>query len=470
MKTLEKSPELLPLLKNFDVFKGLDEKALNWLIKRATYKQYEVGEPIFQPGFPADYMIIVLEGKYNIEIVSKGQLKDLGHREGGTVTGVLPFSRMKEAGATGTVSKPTQTLELHRDCFVEMVNTSYELTQRLVGLMSNRIREFSQVRFQDEKLTALGRLSAGLAHELNNPASAIVRDVAELYKKTHATPEKFKRVITMQITPEETDQINEILFSKLKNLNEIDLSLLEREEAVDDIVDWLEDHDVKGEIEDIADTFVDFGLTAEDLDTVDEIMDGKEISPLMSWFESTLSLEKMVTDIKEASERIASLIGAIKSYTHMDRGSAMELIDIHVGMKSTLIMLKHKIKQKRIIFDKQIDYDLPKIRAHAGELNQVWTNIFDNAIDAMDVDGVLGIKTFRNGNFVNVEISDNGSGIPEDILTLIFEPFFTTKGVGQGTGLGLDVVKRIIDKHNGSIKAESVPGKTVFTICFPIEE
>lgn len=470
MTVLEKSPDILAQIQSFDVFANIDDNALEWLVRRSSHKHYEAGEKLFSHGDKMDHMIIILEGRYSIERVFNGQLRDLGTQGMGHITGVLPFSRMKEAGASAIAIEKVRTLELHRECIVEMVNTSYDLTQRLVGVMSNRIREFSQVRFQDEKLTALGRLSAGLAHELNNPASAIVRDVAELYKRTHSTPEKFKAIMSMKVTAEQTDGINDILFSKLKNLNEIDLSLMEKEEAVDDIMDWLEDHEVNKDNEEIADTFVDFGLTPDDLDKVYEIFNEKDISPIMGWFESTLSLEKLVTDIKEASERIASLIGAIKSYTHMDRGHAKELIDIHHGMKSTLIMLKHKLKQKKIAFDKDLDYNIPQISAHAGELNQVWTNIFDNAIDAMPEGGILGIKTFQKGNFVCVHISDTGSGIPQDILTLIFEPFFTTKDMGKGTGLGLDVVKRIIDKHHGTIQVDSEPGKTVFKICFPITD
>lgn len=469
MTILTKPSTLIQKLKELDIFKGIDDAALNWLIEKSDYKQYEVGDMLFVNGQATNHMIILLEGKYSLAVVTKGQIKDLGFQEKGYVTGVLPFSRMKKASASGRIIEPTQTLELHKDHFLEMVNTCYELTERLVNIMSNRIRQYSQVRFQDEKLTALGRLSAGLAHELNNPAAAIVRDVEELYQKTHATPEKFKAVITMKITPEETDQVNAILFSKLKNLHQIDLSLLEQEAAAEDLSDWLEERGLEADAEDIADTFVDFGITVEDLEQVNQIIKGRHLPAIMRWFDSTLSMEKIVTDIREASNRIASLIGAVKSYTHMDRGAAAEKVVIHEGIKSTLIMLKHKIKSKNIQIKKNLDPKLPRITARPGELNQVWTNIFDNAIDAMEDKGTLGIHTFQRGDFVCIDISDTGSGIPEEDLTVIFEPFYTTKDVGQGTGLGLDVVKKIVDQHNGTIKVNSKPGKTVFELCFPID-
>jgi signal transduction histidine kinase len=467
MEVIAKSTHLLKDLQSFEVFEGLPEEALKWLIEKSEFNAYKAGEHIFTPGQAVDHMQVIIKGKYVIEIHRQGSLRELGVYERGYITGVLPFSRMKEASAYGKVLEDCEVLELHKKHFTEMVNVSYELTQSLVATMSNRIREFSQLRFQTEKLTALGRLSAGLAHELNNPASAIVRDVSDLYKKIHKTPERFKAVITMRVTPEETDAVNNILFSKLKNLNSIELSLLEREEKTDELLDWLEDQGIE-EAEDIADTFVDFGVSVEELNKIHDIVQGRHMPALMWWIESTLSLEKLVCDIRDSSERIADLIGAIKTYTHMDRGSARESINIHEGIKSTLIMLKHKLRQKNIEVVKDIQLDLPPLKAHPGELNQVWTNLIDNAIDAMDKDGTLTIKTYQERQYLCVEIIDSGAGIPEEEQTVIFEPFFTTKPMGKGTGMGLEIVKRIVDRHHGTIRLESRPGRTCFKLCFPL--
>ncbi len=467
MEVITKPDQLLKDLQSFEVFEGITEHALKWLIEKSDFNAYKEGELIFSPGQAVNHMQVIVKGKYVIEMQRQGQLQDLGVYERGYVTGVLPFSRMKEARAYGRVLEECEVLELHKDYFIEMVNVSYQLTQNLVATMSNRIREFSQLRFQTEKLTALGRLSAGLAHELNNPASAIVRDVSDLYKKIHSTPEKFKSVITMRITPEETDAVNEILFSKIKNLNTIELSLLEREDITDELLDWLEEQNVD-EAEEIAETFVDFGVNIADLKKIHDIVDGRHLPALMRWMESTLSLEKLVCDIRDSSARIASLIGAIKTYTHMDRGSARESIDIHEGIRSTFIMLKHKLKQKNIEVIKEINLGLPKLKAHPGELNQVWTNLFDNAIDAMDKDGTLTIKTYQERQYICVEVIDSGVGIPEEEQTMIFDPFFTTKPMGKGTGMGLEIVKGIIDRHHGTIGLESRPGRTCFKLCFPI--
>lgn len=468
MKLIDKTPDLLKLLQEFEIFQNIEDSALQWLINCARYVQYDVGEYMFQPGIPSEYMMLLLEGVCNIEFRQNGDSQLAGTWEKGDVTGVLPFSRMKEAKAYGRVLETCYVLELHRKNFTEMVNQSFELTQALVAVMTDRVRDFTQLRSQNEKLVALGKLSAGLAHELNNPAAAMVRNADELHKRQHQTPERFKAVMTMRVTPEQTDQINAILFEKVKNVAGIELSLLERESRKDDICDWFYDQGIKNG-EDIADTLVDFGFEIEDFDKIASIVGGKDLEPIFWWLESSLTLEKLVVEIKESANRIATLIQSVKSYSHMDRGTAAVPTDVHEGIKNTLTMLKHKLKQKEIQLEKEVDYDIPKVIANPGELNQIWTNIIDNAIDAMDQKGVLKIATRADHQFVKVDITDSGSGIPEENLTRLFDPFFTTKPLGQGTGLGLDIVKRIIDRHKGDIQVKSQPGATTFTVCLPIQ-
>jgi CRP-like cAMP-binding protein len=259
MKNIPKTPELLHQLQANEVLADIPVPTLEWLIDKSEYQLYETGEYLFEPGDAVVHMLILIQGEYSAKMKRNGRWRELGVWRAGNITGVLPFSRMKEARAYGQAISDCYFLALHKDHFVEMVNISYELTQAMVSVMTSRVRDFTQLRFQDEKLMALGKLSAGLAHELNNPASAMVRSSEELYKRIHSSPEKFKSVITMRITPEQTDQINEILFSKIPEAKNLDLSLLEREERLDDISDWLEDHDIENG-EDIADTLVDFGF------------------------------------------------------------------------------------------------------------------------------------------------------------------------------------------------------------------
>lgn len=466
MEPIPKTSELLSQLKQFETFTGLPDTDLEWLIERSELHLYPEGEYLFQPDEQVDHMQMIVQGRFAVSMRRDGELRELGVWETGYITGVLPFSRMTHASAHGQALEDSKVLSLHKRHFTEMVNVSYALTQALVNFMTTRVRNFTGQRYQDEKLMALGKISAGLAHELNNPASAMVRSAAELYQKIHSTPEKFKSVITMRITPEQTDGVNDILFSKIKNVQGVELSLLEREERKDDITDWLEDNDVDN-AEDLAETFVDFGLTLDELEEIHDIIEGRHVGPIMHWMESTLSLEKLVSEIQESADRIAKLVQSVKSYSHMDRGSAAEHIDIHEGIISTLIMLKHRFKQKQIQVIKNFDREMPKLKAHPGELNQVWTNLITNAIDAMSEGGVLTIDTYPDRQFICVDITDTGSGISEEHLSCIFDPFFTTKAMGEGTGMGLDITKKIVDKHKADIQVESRPGRTTFKLCFP---
>lgn len=465
MQTIEKV-RLHPILANLPKFQNLDKKVIDWFLEKADYEEIEVGGHFFKSGDPADYLMVLLDGKMNFKLTQNGSIRDLGNWETGDISGLLPFSRMKEFTGIATAVRKSKVLKLHKRHFTEMVNVSYELTQRLVAEMTDRVRSYTAERSQDEKLMALGKLSAGLAHELNNPASAIVRSADELYKRTHITPEKFKEVITMKITAEETDAVNAILFSKIENMAEVDLSLMEREEQIDDLLDWLDDREVSN-ADDTAETFVEFGITTKDLDNIANILDADALSPVFVWIENVLSNERLIAEIRESADRIANLVRSVKTYSHMDRGRDMELTDIHDGIRSTIMMLKHKLKSKNIQLEKDFGQNVPPLKAYVSELNQVWTNIIVNAVDAMDNGGKLTIRTYEEQGNICVRIIDTGKGIPEDIITRIFEPFFTTKKMNEGTGMGLDIVRKILIRHKAEINVESQPGNTVFSICFP---
>lgn len=467
MQEVPKPTDLLDRISQFETFKEAEKEALEWLIDHSNYLYYEPDDHLFYPKKAADHMIIIIQGQLVIKLPQKNELREMGTWEDEYITGLLPFSRMKEAVAYGLITKPTYTLELHKSNFLEMVNKHYGLTQLLVGVMSNRIREFTHIRMRDEKLMSLGKLSAGLAHELNNPASSIVRNAEELYQKVHQSPDKFKAIITMKVTAEETDKINSILFEKIKNYPPPDKSLLERESQKDDLLDWLEDAGID-DAEDIAEVFTDFDLTEEDLDIIGNTIREEALPSIMWWLESTLSLERLIGEIREASNRISGLIGSIKSYTHMDKSSDAQSINVLEGIKNTLMILKHPIKGKNIRIEKDIAPNLPSIKGYPGELNQVWTNLIDNAIDAMDKEGVLKIKVAPERDFVCVSITDNGPGIPEEVIHQIFDPFFTTKGIGKGTGMGLEMVRKMVDRHKGKIEVQSAPGNTTFKIFLPV--
>jgi signal transduction histidine kinase len=336
--------------------------------------------------------------------------------------------------------------------------------------MTNRVRDFTTLQQQNEKMMALGKLSAGLAHELNNPASAIVRDSVSLLEHLKLEPASFKKVISIQMTADQVDAVNNELFRLLAIKDRPRLSLKEKTRREDELTDWLEEHSIENSY-DIAENFVDFGFEVENLETFCSHIPTSYCSPVFNWISAQLTTERMVQDIQESSRRIADLVKSVKVFTHMDRGSEKQYADIHTGIKNTLTMLGYRVKKGSITVVEDFDETLPPVKAMIGELNQVWTNLVDNAMDAMEPNGkgTLTITTKKDREFVRVTIADDGPGIPQDIQSRIFDPFFTTKDIGKGTGMGLEVVMRIVKQHNGSIKLKSEPGKTEFLVCFPID-
>lgn len=467
MTQLTKPADLARQLQAFDIFAGISLTDLQWLVDKSDYLQYAEGDHLFRPDEPVEHMSVIMQGSYVIRQESQGRSRELGVWRAGYVTGVLPFSRMKTITAHGIALEEVRVLRLPKSCFTAMVNQSYELTQALVHVMTSRVRDFSQQAFLNEKMLALGKLSAGLAHELNNPAAAIARSSEELYRRIHQTPERFKSVITMRVTEDQTDQINAILFAKLEGFKTVDLTLLERESRLDDLVDWLEARDID-HAEDIAETFVDFGFEEEDMDRIADMLPVAAIGPVIWWVESVLSLERLVSEIRESASRISELVQSVKSYSYMDRETSRHPADIHEGLKNTVVMLHHKFKQKQVRLVKEFHLGLPPVEAYGGELNQVWTNIIVNALEVLpEQGGEIHLRTYVERQNVCVDITDNGPGIPTALQSRIFEPFFTTKAVGEGTGMGLDIVNRIIKRHDGEVTVSSQPGRTTFHICLP---
>lgn len=472
MTTCQKPDNLLEKVRAFEIFAEVPDADLQWMIDKCSYHCLEKDEYYFRSGDKINHMQIILTGGYIIRRENNGRKRDMGVWEAPMVGGVLPFSRMTEASAEGITISPSTILQLHKDCFVEMVNQSYALTQALVGVMTNRVRDFQQMRLMDEKLMALGKMSAGLAHELNNPASAMVRSGQELHRHLSQTPKRFKDLVTMRVDEADVDLINEVLFERVsahKKSGGKDLSLIEREERNDELIDWFEDHDIN-DGDDVVETLIDWDFETGHLDKIAEVLPARSLAPVIWWMETSLTTESLVDEIQTASSRISELVRSIKVYSHMDSEPSMEFIDIHDGLISTLTMLKFKFKKKDISFRKEWDRDLPAIKALPGELNQVWTNIIVNALDALgDRDGSqLTIRTYKRHNNLCIDIEDNGPGIPPDIQSRVFEPFFTTKGIGEGTGMGLDIVRRVLEHHGGDIKLESEPGRTCFRVCFPL--
>ena len=462
--------EILSLITEFEDLKNAPESSLKWMINNGEIREYQKGDHLFKKDEIADHLHLILSGCIRFYGTMGKQKREFARNEGGLITGVLPYSRMKIASGNGEFLEPSRVLSLHRDHFPEMIREHHDLTRCFVHLMTNRVRNFTSLQFQNEKLAALGKLSAGLAHELNNPASAIVRSANELQKHLQLLPEGFKSVIKIRMTDEQVDSVNNLMFGKLKDGFDESLSLSQKMEKEDELLDWLEDHSIE-EADDIAANLVEFGFTEEDLDTVFDATSEQYFQPVINWINNNLTTEKMVKEIAEASSRIAGLISSVKSYSHMDQSLDRRKVDIHAGIRSTLRMLQFKIRKAQVEVKEDFDPSLTHISGYPGELNQIWTNLIDNALDAMDggAEKVLELKTLLDNGVAFISVIDSGTGIPEDVQAHIFDPFYTTKEVGQGTGLGLDVVQKIVNQHNGSITVDSHPGRTEFKLSLPAD-
>jgi signal transduction histidine kinase len=340
----------------------------------------------------------------------------------------------------------------------------------LVSLMTDRVRESTRLTQQREKMMALGKLSAGLAHELNNPATAVRRNADALDEQLARLPELTRMLLVHGIDAQALERAGAWLTS-LKARAAFDASpgAVERSRLEQQVETWLEEHGVS-ESWTLVEPIVAAGLRPEDLQRLTEGVAVAALSDLITWLAGIIGAQSLARDIRTASGRITELVGSVKIYSHMDRAGDRELTDLREGIDSTLVMLGHKLKVKNIALERSYAPDLPPVSAFAGELNQVWTNLADNAIDAMTDNGTLRVETARDGGTAVVRVIDNGAGIPPDVQSRIFEAFFTTKALGEGTGLGLDIVQRIVaQQHGGTVEVQSEPGRTVFTVRLPID-
>ncbi len=459
---------MIEALNDFSKLNNVPKAQLQWLSGHMEMVDIPKGGFLFQKGSPIDHLMLIFEGDFELYLVNNNSRKAFGRLQKHDITGMLPFSRAKQATGFAVARKPAKVGKLHREKMRELIRDHYELTEVLVHEMNNRIRNITQIEVQNEKLIALGKLSAGLAHELNNPASAMVRSASLLEQHLMGLPADFKRVIKIKTDDTAIDAVNNFMYQKLTE-KPSELTLLEQNTLEDELYDWFSECSLDDKY-DLVPLLVEYQFNIEDLQFVKSLLREEDFNPVLKWIVQNMTTNKTVTDIKEASSRIETLIQSVKTYSYMDQSLDFQWLDLHQGIQSTLNVLNHKLRKVGHEVVTEFDKAMPKIMGLPGELNQVWTNLIDNAIDALPPKGGrLTIRTKATENFAYTYIQDNGHGIAQEHLNHIFEPFYTTKEVGKGTGLGLDVTQKIIKQHNGQVKATSKPGETIFEVCLPID-
>jgi signal transduction histidine kinase len=450
-------------LRRVPIFADLPDDQIAWFISQSQELNLKPDEVYWHQGDPADAMFVVLEGQLQGRGEIGGELITISTKPG-DVTGVLPYSRMKQAPLTGRAITSGRILRFPVAQFPALIQKMPELTKRLVGLMSDRIRETTRIEQQRDRLAGLGKLSAGLAHELNNPASAAKRATSQLRAILKQIKDASHELGARDLTPAHRVEI-ERLETSLTQRDEpppdaLTISVLEEQlEAV------LRSHG-QNDLWQLAANLARKDAKPEILESLFASLDSGTARAALVRISASLEVASLLKEIENSTARISDLVRAIKEYTFMDQ-APVQNVDIVKSLETTLTILNHKLKHG-VMVERNYEPVPLMVDSFGSELNQVWTNIIDNAIDAMGGKGQLRIRTFRQDRCVVVEIGDSGLGIPPEIQPHIFEPFFTTKGVGQGTGLGLDTALRIVRKHRGSIQVSSKPGDTRFEVSLPL--
>jgi signal transduction histidine kinase len=360
-----------------------------------------------------------------------------------------------------------RTLRIHKNHFADLEHLNPEFIQKLIGYMTERARAFATMQLQYEKVNALGNLAAGIAHELNNPAAAISGISGELNKRLNRNYELTEGLLQSKLESGIIQEIRSLVeIKESKMLEQAKRTTFQKMRDQDEIEDWLDNNELSAR--ETAETFSEYGFSTAELEKIRGKVGPDSFTRVIPWLENLIASQRIIKDLADASGRISTLVSSIKSHVHMDQSNDLQHTDIHRDLENTIVLLGFKIREKNIDVVRDFCSDMPGVPAYVGELNQVWTNLIDNAIFAMEKNGRLTIISSCDAKNITVSFIDNGSGIPKEILSRIFDPFFSTKKVGEGTGIGLDIVNRIIKHHNGEIKVKSEPGRTEFSVCLPL--
>jgi signal transduction histidine kinase len=467
MKTAAAEPVSTEELMKLAMFAGEPEETVRWVAGLMHLSRHEPGEVLVEPGDPVTEFGVVLEGE--LHFGREGDPNDEQVLLPGRAIGVLPFSRLKTASRRVWAVQRTRVARMDPSHLREVVYRAPALAQELVSEMTDRTREATRREESSNRLLALGKLSAGLAHELNNPAAAAVRSSARL-REVLTERRRYALAMRPEAIPAKAREIVTALTHQIAECTATpgDLNPLERADLEAEMSDWLESVGAPG---DLASGLVDARITVDQVRALPEMLAGEPFVLGLRLLVADHEIYCLSRELEEASRRMSDLVQAMKAYSYMDQNPVAE-VDVEKGIDVTLRIFHHQLKHG-VSVTREFAGNLPRIRANGSALNQIWTNLIDNALDALETlpagePRKLRVRTSLEPGNLLVEIADNGPGIPQEAQSRIYEPFFTTKAVGEGTGLGLDIVQRIVRNHRGTIRFDSRPGATVFQVRLPV--
>ena len=450
-------------LRALPLFQDSPDDELAWLVAHSAEVALATGEYYAHEGEPTDSFFIVLDGELQVTRTIDGKPAVVGTIPRGLFANELPLLYGTPAFSTICAIMPCRLRVLALPDFRALFGACPVFGAQVLRMAAERTQWFAGLLKQQEKMAALGKLAAGLAHELNNPATAARRAARTLSELLPTLQDETVRLCDLGLPPGQFSRIIALL-REASGRRPPALQPLERSDQEDELSNWLDGLGV-ADPWDLAPSFVAGGISSDALQPIAAALPPAQLSAALNWLHQSLSAAGLIDEIEHSTARITDLVGAVKTYTYMDRAPLQE-VDVHAGLDATLTVLNHKLKTVTLI--RTYDSALPRLMARGGELNQVWTNLLDNAIDATNGSGTIHLTTRHENNQVMVEVADDGPGIPAELQDKVFEPFFTTKEVGYGTGLGLDISYRIVEQHNGTLEVDSRPGLTRFIVRLPV--